>query len=192
VKRIGFELFELGRDGLKAPAIGVPSGMNMQRFVVLDSWRGIAACLVALFHFDAYSHLYGVAVPAQLLAFRRFLFRTERLCHRRELPAAIARRFWHGAVSLAAAGQALSAAFAMLALFVGSELLKVLRRILIPASLWAINPIAPFSTPQQAPDTILANLLLVHSLHLYDFLTWNIPSWSLARSSTPTSFSQRA
>src|SRR3979409_173570 len=29
----------------------------MERFVALDSWRGIAACLVALFHFEAYSHL---------------------------------------------------------------------------------------------------------------------------------------
>src|SRR6267143_3981706 len=29
----------------------------MERFVVLDSWRGIAACLVALFHLEAYSHL---------------------------------------------------------------------------------------------------------------------------------------
>src|SRR5438552_16908910 len=32
----------------------------MNRFLVLDSWRGIAACLVALFHLDAYCHLYGV------------------------------------------------------------------------------------------------------------------------------------
>ena len=25
----------------------------MERFVVLDSWRGIAACLVALYHLDS-------------------------------------------------------------------------------------------------------------------------------------------
>lgn len=36
----------------------------MERFVALDSWRGIAACLVALFHLEAYtrlfhSHLHG-------------------------------------------------------------------------------------------------------------------------------------
>jgi peptidoglycan/LPS O-acetylase OafA/YrhL len=29
----------------------------MERFIALDSWRGIAACLVALFHLEAYSHL---------------------------------------------------------------------------------------------------------------------------------------
>src|SRR5258708_12922334 len=51
------------------------------------------------------------AVPAQLLAFRRFLFRAERLCHSRELPAAISRRFWRRTVSPSAVAQGLSAAF---------------------------------------------------------------------------------
>src|SRR5207249_10070241 len=69
--------------------------------------------------------------------------------------------------------------FAMLALFVGCELLKALGKTLVLGSA-ATNPVALFSTPQQAPDTILANLLLIQSLHLYDFLTWNVPSWSIS------------
>jgi peptidoglycan/LPS O-acetylase OafA/YrhL len=69
--------------------------------------------------------------------------------------------------------------FAMLTLFVAFELLKILKRILIP-TLLSVNPIAPFSSPQEAPNTILANLLLIQSLHLYDFLTWNVPSWSIS------------
>src|SRR5207253_1794489 len=68
--------------------------------------------------------------------------------------------------------------FAMLVLFVAWELLGVLRRILIP-ELASINP-ALFSTPQDAPNTILANLLLIQGLHVYDFLTWNFPSWSIS------------
>jgi len=67
----------------------------------------------------------------------------------------------------------------MLALFVGCELLKALGKTLVLGSA-ATNPVALFSTPQQAPDTILANLLLLQSLHLYDFLTWNVPSWSIS------------
>ena len=70
--------------------------------------------------------------------------------------------------------------FAMLALFVAMELLKVLRRVLVPAGVWALNPVAPFSTPQEAPATIAANLLLVQSLHVFDFMTWNIPAWSIS------------
>src|SRR5256885_16469964 len=59
------------------------------------------------------------------------------------------------------------------------ELLKALGKTLVLGSA-ATNPVALFSTPQQAPDTILANLLLLQSLHLYDFLTWNVPSWSIS------------
>src|SRR5882672_6114316 len=53
--------------------------------------------------------------------------------------------------------------------------------VLVPglASITQGSP-PPFSTPQEAPDTILANLLLIHSLHLYDFLTWNGQSWSIS------------
>src|SRR5262249_21114122 len=38
----------------------------------------------------------------------------------------------------------------------------------------------PFGTPAETPGTILANLLLVQSLHLYDFMTWNLASWSIS------------
>jgi len=66
--------------------------------------------------------------------------------------------------------------FAMLALFIGCELLRAFRRILVPG----LSSVTLFSTPQEAPGTILANLLLIQSLHVYDFLTWNIPSWSIS------------
>ena len=39
--------------------------------------------------------------------------------------------------------------------------------------------VAPF-TGTQSPDTILTNILLVHSLGIYDYLTWNFPSWSIS------------
>ena len=152
----------------------------MQRFVVLDSWRGIAACLVALFHFDAYSHLYGVPFLRNSWLFVDFFFVLSGFVIAANYQQRLLDGFGMGRFLLLRLGRLYPLHFAMLVLFVGSELLKVLRRILIPASLWAINPVAPFSTPQQAPDTILANLLLVHSLHLYDFLTWNIPSWSIS------------
>jgi peptidoglycan/LPS O-acetylase OafA/YrhL len=29
-------------------------------------------------------------------------------------------------------------------------------------------------------DTIVANLLLVHGLHVFDFPTWNWPSWTIS------------
>src|SRR2546425_10965309 len=45
-----------------------------QRFIALESWRGIAACLVALFHLDAYSHLYDVPLLRNAWLFVDFFF----------------------------------------------------------------------------------------------------------------------
>jgi peptidoglycan/LPS O-acetylase OafA/YrhL len=152
----------------------------MKRFVVLDSWRGIAACLVALFHFEAYSHLYDVPLLRNSWLFVDFFFVLSGFVIAANYQRRLLDGFGVGRFLLLRLGRLYPLHFAMLTLFVGCELLKVLRRMLIPAALWSINSIAPFSTPQQAPDTILANLLLVQSLHLYDFLTWNIPSWSIS------------
>lgn len=146
---------------------------------MLDSWRGIAACLVALFHLDAYSHLYGVPFLRNSWLFVDFFFVLSGFViaanyQQRLLDGFGVRRFL-----LLRLGRLYPLHFAMLALFIAWELLKVFRRILAP-ELSSIDPVAPFGTPQQAPNTILANLLLIQSLHLYDFLTWNLPSWSVS------------
>jgi len=151
----------------------------MKRFVVLDSWRGIAACLVALFHLDAYSHLYGVPFLRNSWLFVDFFFVLSGFVIAANYQQRLLDGFGAGRFLLLRLGRLYPLHFAMLALFIACELLKVLRRMLIPA-LASVNPIAPFSTPQEAPNTILANLLLVQSLHVFDFLTWNVPSWSIS------------
>jgi peptidoglycan/LPS O-acetylase OafA/YrhL len=151
----------------------------MERFVVLDSWRGIAACLVALFHLDAYSHLYGVPFLRNSWLFVDFFFVLSGFVIAANYQKRLLDGFGVGRFLFLRLGRLYPLHFAMLALFVGCELLRAVGKMLIlgPA---AINPGALFSTPQQAPDTILANLLLIQSLHLYDFLTWNVPSWSIS------------
>ena len=151
----------------------------MERFVVLDSWRGIAACLVALFHLEAYSHLYDVPFLRNSWLFVDFFFVLSGFVIAANYQQRLLDGFGAGRFLLLRLGRLYPLHFAMLALFVAFELLKVLKRILIP-TLLSVNPIAPFSTPQEAPNTILANLLLIQSLHLYDFLTWNVPSWSIS------------
>jgi peptidoglycan/LPS O-acetylase OafA/YrhL len=148
----------------------------MGRFLVLDSWRGIAACLVALFHFDAYSHLYGVPFLRNSWLFVDFFFVLSGFVIAANYQQRLLDGFGVGRFLLLRLGRLYPLHFTMLALFIGSELLRVLRRVLVPG----LSSVALFSTPQEAPDTILANLLLIQSLHLYDFLTWNIPSWSIS------------
>jgi len=151
-------------------------GANMERFVVLDSWRGIAACLVALFHLDAYSHLYGVPFLRNSWLFVDFFFVLSGFVIAANYQQRLLDGFGVGRFLFLRLGRLYPLHFAMLVLFISWELLKVPRRILIPE----LSSMALLSTPQEAPDTILANLLLIQSLHLYDFVTWNLPSWSIS------------
>ncbi len=151
----------------------------MERFVVLDSWRGIAACLVALFHLDAYSHLYGVPFLRNSWLFVDFFFVLSGFVIAANYQQRLLDGFGIGRFLFLRLGRLYPLHFTMLALFVGCELLRVLRRVIDP-TLPFTDSMVPFSTPQEAPNTILANLLLVQSLHLYDFLTWNLPSWSIS------------
>jgi peptidoglycan/LPS O-acetylase OafA/YrhL len=148
----------------------------MERFVVLDSWRGIAACLVALFHLEAYSHLYGVPFVRNAWLFVDFFFVLSGFVIAANYQQRLLDGFGVGRFLFLRLGRLYPLHFAILALFISWELTKVVRKILIPE----LSPIAVFSTPQEAPDTILANLLLIQSLHIYNFLTWNVASWSIS------------
>ncbi len=148
----------------------------MERFVVLDSWRGIAACLVALFHLDAYSHLYGVPFLRNSWLFVDFFFVLSGFVIAANYQQRLLDGFGVGRFLFLRLGRLYPLHFVMLVLFISWELTKVIRRILLPE----LSPVAVFSTPREAPDTILANLLLIQSLHVYDFLTWNVASWSIS------------
>src|SRR6266513_2571664 len=115
----------------------------MERFVVLDSWRGIAACLVALFHLDAYSHLYGVPFLRNSWLFVDFFFVLSGFVIAANYQQRLRDGFGIGRFLFLRLGRLYPLHFAMLALFVGCELLKAIRRILLPE----LSPIEPFETP---------------------------------------------
>src|SRR5438445_11061004 len=120
----------------------------MDRFVVLDSWRGIAACMVALGHLDLlspYSHVHGVPFLSNSWLFVDFFFVLSGFVIAANYQQRLLDGFGVGRFLLLRLGRLYPLHFAVLTLFIGSELLKVLRRTLIPATLWSLNPIAPFS-----------------------------------------------
>ena len=154
----------------------------MERFVALDSWRGIAACLVALFHLEAYSHLvyshlHGVPFLNNSWLFVDFFFVLSGFVIAANYQQRLLEGFGAGRFLLLRLGRLYPLHFTMLAAAVAVKLLLVLVPALSPGA--QAGP-APFSAPQEAPGTIFANLLLVHSLHLYEFFTWNGPSWSIS------------
>jgi peptidoglycan/LPS O-acetylase OafA/YrhL len=143
-------------------------------FRVLDSWRGIAALLVALFHLNVYSALYSLDFVRNGYLLVDFFFVLsgfvithtygDRLKTLEDLGTFATRRFvrlWplHAVVLLA---------------FVIVETAK-----LFLAARGASFTNQPFTGPN-SPGTILMNYAFAQSLGIEQQLTWNPPSWSIS------------
>jgi peptidoglycan/LPS O-acetylase OafA/YrhL len=146
-----------------------------RRFVVLDSWRGIAATMVMLFHFPVFSHLYGLAIIRQSWLFVDLFFvlsgfvitlaYVDRLRGLQEFAQFIAYRL----------ARVYPLHVFVLALYVAGQL------ILLALDAWVDVPFkGPAFTGRQDPSAILPNLLLIHSFGVTEMLSWNFPSWSIS------------
>jgi hypothetical protein len=144
------------------------------RFQALDGWRGIAALLVAVYHSPFYGHIYGVPLVRNAYLFVDLFFvlsgfvishaYADRLGDGKSVLTFLIRRF----------GRLWPLHAFVLAAFVGIELLKFVG---------ARHGLALHHTPftdSHSLGAIFANLALVHSLGVYDHLTWNGPSWSIS------------
>src|SRR5262245_34214420 len=145
------------------------AGMN--RFVALDSCRGLAACWIALLHFEAYSHLLGTPILSGAFFAVDFFFVLSGFVIAANYQRRLLEGFGAGRFILLRLGRIYPLHFAMLALGVGIKLIEL--SIPSASSITDAAARAPFSSPNEAPGTIVANLLLVQSLHVYDFLSWN-------------------
>lgn len=149
--------------------------MRSGRFVALDSWRGIAALMVALFHFRSTSHIADTSFILNSWLFVDLFFVLSgfvishsyfsRLANPREVQQFVILRF----------GRLYPLHFAMLALYVGCELLKLAAVQFAGLSF----DDAPFTGHKTVPS-IFTNLLMIHALGMHDKLTWNEPSWSIS------------
>jgi len=144
-----------------------------KRFEVLDSWRGIAACLVALFHLrgQTYSHLTDITLLRNSYLFVDFFFVLSGFV----VAANYQQRFIEGfsiwRFALLRFGRLYPLHISMLGIFILDHL---------AISMGGLGTVAPFQPPYQSADTIIANLLLIHGLGVFHFLTWNSPSWSIS------------
>lgn len=145
------------------------------RFTVLDSWRGICACMVALFHFHAYNHIYNIPLFLNaglyvdfffvLSGFVIFINYYDRLKEGYSLTTFMRLRF----------GRLYPLHLFTLAAFVGIELIQI---FIPPLANLSENP--PLTGPGATPDYILNNLLMLHSLGIGERLSFNSPSWSIS------------
>lgn len=147
------------------------------RFQVLDSWRGMAALLVALFHFRFLGHFYEFSFVRNGWLWVDFFFvlsgfvithaYRERLRSVRGIAYFAIRRF----------GRLWPLHAAILAIFLCFESLKwaLIKAGVLENAIPAFAAGSVYSVP-----SLITNLLLVQSLGFHDGLTWNTPSWSIS------------
>lgn len=142
-------------------------------FAVLDSWRGICALLVALFHFPAANALSQSRFIASSYLFVDFFFVLSGFVIASSYATRLrtggdARRF-----AIIRFGRIYPLHLVVLLAFVGFEAL----RLFLP-QLRGTGP-APFTDGYDVPS-LINNLALLQGVGFEDRLTWNAPSWSIS------------
>lgn len=146
------------------------------RFTVLDSWRGIASILVALFHLQALGHIYGLPFLRNSYLFVDFFFvlsgfvithaYLDKLGSWGEFASFVVRRF----------GRVWPLHMVVLGGFIAIETVKYL----LTATVDNVG-LAPFDpSGHTALSTIPSHVVLTQALGFLDKLTWNEPSWSIS------------
>ena len=145
----------------------------MKRFEALDSWRGIAACLVAFHHLGlaVNSHLNGFALVPNSYLFVDFFFVLSGFVIAANYEKRLAEGYGVWRFALLRFGRLYPLHLAVLVALIALRLAH---------SASGLGEASAFAAPRWSADTIVANLLLVQSLHLYDFTPWNGPSWSIS------------
>jgi peptidoglycan/LPS O-acetylase OafA/YrhL len=145
----------------------------VKRFEALDSWRGIAACLVAFHHLarSVDSHLNGPGLIPNSYLFVDFFFVLSGFVIAANYEKRLAEGFSVWRFALLRFGRLYPLHLSML-------LALILLRLVHSAS--GLGTPSAFQPPLWSADTIIASLLLVQSLHLFDFTPWNGPSWSIS------------
>jgi peptidoglycan/LPS O-acetylase OafA/YrhL len=139
-------------------------GHDMKRFIALDSWRGICACLVCLYHFKdtAFGNKYP-QIMNNFYLYVDFFF------------------VLSGFIIAYNYQSKLSDGFNVF----GFMFLRLGR--VYPLHIFMLVTIITYTAigggeelPHSSGLSVLTNLLLIHSLGIHDTLTWNCPSWSIS------------
>lgn len=148
--------------------------MNKVRFHALDSWRGVCALLVALYHLQAYGHFYGIPFVRNSWLFVDFFFVLSGFVISHAYMARIRTVFEFRNFLVRRLGRLWPLHMTMLSAFVIVQLAKFIFENIshIPVN-------HPAFSGAFEPFSIFTNSLLIQSFGIHDQLTWNYPSWSI-------------
>src|SRR5260370_10144867 len=144
------------------------------RFIALDAWRGLSACFVALFHLQAYSHLYEFSLLRHSYLFVDFFFVLSGFVITANYRAKLLSGFSVWQFMFLRFGRLYPLHFATLVALVRLEVVRYRFDGLLGGEVGH-----KFSGPHSV-QAIVTNILLIQSLHVHDGLTWNMARWSVS------------
>lgn len=145
-----------------------------KHFLVLDSFRGICACIVAMSHFHANSIIQGVHAFDFGAIYVDFFFVLSGFVIFANYEEKLREGYGLGKFMLLRLGRLWPLHIAVLAAFVGTDILQLV------VNVGDVAAYKPFSAPGESPKDILAMFFLVHSLNVNENLAFNGPSWSIS------------
>ncbi|APH71843.1 acyltransferase family protein [Aquibium oceanicum] len=143
------------------------------RFDVLDSWRGIAAVMVVLFHVQIVGNIHDLPIVRAGETFVDFFFVLSGFV----IAHAYAGRVNSGQQFVGFVVQRLGRVYPLHAVMLLLYLLFETAKAVVPSLGSAADPAFSGSNEMSA---IVSNLLLVQAWGFEDGLTWNTPSWSIS------------
>ncbi|WP_195175151.1 acyltransferase [Mesorhizobium sp. INR15] len=164
---------------MRAPTLEIPRSQDATgaapavRFEALDSWRGLAAIMVVLFHAQIVSNirLFGLVRSGEAFVDFFFVLSGFVIAHaylqRLSTPRHVATFF------ILRLGRLYPLHIFMLALFVLFEMGKAF----LPGLGNAADPV--FSGTND-PSYLISNMVFAQALWPFDQLSWNTPSWSIS------------
>lgn len=145
------------------------------RFEALDSWRGICAVLVAVYHIRVTSHVFGTTVLQMSWMFVDFFFVLSGFV----IMEAYGGRLRSGDEAwrflLRRLGRVWPLHVAMLGVLLAFEVLKA-----VLEGRFGMQFLRPAFDERTSLASLGANLLLVHALGVLRYESWNTPSWSVS------------
>lgn len=136
------------------------------RFVALDAWRGLCACLVVIYHFRITSHIYDVTLIRYSFLFVDFFFVLSGFIIANAYYDALRNGFGIVRFTILRFGRLYPLHFFVIAAFVAWDLLLT------------VIGVRMFQGIHSA-ESLVTNLLLLNAMGIHDGLNWNYPSWSI-------------
>lgn len=148
----------------------------MRRFEALDSWRGLCALLVVVFHLnqDINWRLLDTAYVVNFDRFVDFFFVLSGFVISATYEERLREGYGIVPFALRRFGRIYPIHLAMLAVMIA----YAVGRVLLPIS--EFNPRAIFNGGIYDFTAIFTNVLLLHGIGFENHLTWNYPSWSIS------------